>query len=184
MLKRDRSCSASPPTEEIGRLSYFIRNPSAHLRTRGDAPDGDGRPCTSLPDEARTRTYAARVVPVSPGSRTSFLVRLSAARFLSTRNQASIAAAGDFARVVMSVSTNAQSDSSPGIVEQLRETTYLAIDAGAEGTFDASGMTAPLDGYFEYCPGEAALIGEDYRCLADAPVTCSSRNHQLTLAPR
>jgi hypothetical protein len=69
-------------------------------------------------------------------------------------------------------------------VEQLRDTTYVAIDAGAEGTFGASGLTAPLTGDFEYCPSETALTGERYQCPASARATCSSRSHQLTLVRR
>jgi hypothetical protein len=69
-------------------------------------------------------------------------------------------------------------------VEQLRETTYVAIQGGGEGFFDAAGITARFDGSFEYCPSEMPLTGNQYQCLASAPVQCDSRNHQLTLVRR
>lgn len=139
--------------------------------------------CTGLPLEARRRAYAATVV--QPGAnRFHFPVSLNEGRFLSGRNRVSVSVAGDFARFVIAVSIDGQSDSNAGIVEQIGDAAYLAIDAGAEGTFGASGIATSLSGSFEYCPGEAAIIGERYQCLAKAPVSCSSPHHQLTLIRR
>jgi hypothetical protein len=131
--------------------------------------------CITLPDEVRTRTYTATIVP-GPRS-TSFLVRLSDARFFSTHNIA-MGVAGDFANFATWASING----GPGIVEQVSETIYVLIEGGGGGLFGASGMTAPFDGYFQYCPSEPALRGDGARCLASAAVQCDSHNHQLTLA--
>jgi hypothetical protein len=132
--------------------------------------------CTAVPAEIRTRTYTATIVP-GPRSN-SFLVRLSDARFFSIHNIA-MGVAGDFANLATWASING----GPGIVEQVNEKTYVMIEGAGRGLFGASGMTAPFDGYFQYCPSEPALGGDGARCLASA-VQCDSRNHQLTLARR
>lgn len=144
--------------------------------------------CTNLPDEARTRTYTATIVPTS-GSTTSFLARLSDARFFSSYSTFGIQTAGDFARFgVWGTPFDVDvgyDDPGPGIVEQVRETTYLAIGGSTGASFGPSGITAPFDGYFEYCPSETALTGGQW-CLASARVQyhCDSHNHQLTLVRR
>jgi hypothetical protein len=139
--------------------------------------------CTSLPNEARMRTYTATIVPI-PGSRTQFRATFSDARFFSTYNRALIATAGNFASFSICISDPSQSYCFPGIVEQLRETTYVAIEGGAEGLWDAAGLTARFDGSFQYCPAETGLTGNQYECLAGARVQCESHNHQLTLVRR
>jgi hypothetical protein len=107
------------------------------------------RACTSLPTEARTRTYTATIVPGDRPS--SFRGTLSDARFPSkcpaghvpescNRNALSIGTAGDDVGVGVS------------IVEQVGETTHLVVDAKAEGSLGPIGITAPLDGVFLYVP--------------------------------
>lgn len=140
--------------------------------------------CTNLPNEARMRIYTATIVPAWPGSRTRFRATLSDARFLSTHNWALIATAGDYANFSICISDPSQSYCFPGIVEQLRETTYVAMEGGGGGFFDAGGITARFDGSFQYCPSETALTGNEYQCQARAPVQCDSHNHQLTLVRR
>jgi hypothetical protein len=163
-----------------------------HLEPLGPSPNIAGvytltmtadSACTSLPNEARMRTYTATIVPI-PGSRTSFRATLSDARFFSTYNRALIATAGDFAQFSLCISDPSQSYCFPGIVEQLRETTYVAIEGGAEGLFDAAGITARFAGSFQYCPSETGLTENQYECLASARVQCESHNHQLTLFRR
>lgn len=135
--------------------------------------------CTDLPSEARTRTYRAIIAPVG-GSRTRFLVDLGDARFLSpAHDQLVIGLAGDFAGILGEFAPY-----DPGIVELLRETTYVAIEGGASGTFTPSGIAVPFEGFFEYCPSEKALAADHYQCDATARVTCYSDRHQLVLARR
>lgn len=134
--------------------------------------------CTNLPDEARTRTYTATIVP---GYRsTAFLGRLSDARFVSSPSSPffspyfEIGIAGDFA------------NASVRIVEQLGETTYLAIEGGVAASFGPSGITAPFDSYFLHCPSEPAWSSGDYFwCGAGVQgVECNSPRNQLTLIRR
>jgi hypothetical protein len=130
--------------------------------------------CTNLPDEARTRTYTATIVP---GYRsTTFVGRLSDARIVSSLFSPyfEIGIAGDFANM------------SVGIVEQLGETTYLAIEGGVAASVGPSGITAPFNAYFLHCPSEPAWsAGEYWWCGADVQGDeCASSNNQLTLVRR
>jgi Carboxypeptidase regulatory-like domain len=128
------------------------------------------RACTNLPDTARTRSYVATIHPGAKS--TDFLARLSDARFLSTYNQFAIGIAGDFAGI-----------GNADIVEQLPESTFLVVGGKAAGSFGPSGITAPFEGYFLYCPTEPRWTsGEYWECQAS--VQCDSRNHQLTLVRR
>lgn len=141
--------------------------------------------CPDLPAEARTRTYTATIVPGLSSS--SFGGSLSGARFLPivpcppgpissppscTYNSFRIGMAGDFARISLRP-----------IVEQLSESTYLVVAGEVETSFDRPEITAPLDGFFQYCSGEPVLtLGEYWEC--EDSVQCDSRVHRLTLVRR
>jgi hypothetical protein len=80
--------------------------------------------------------------------------------------------AGDFARISLRP-----------IVEQLSESTYLVVAGEVETSFDRPEITAPLDGFFQYCSGEPVLtLGEYWEC--EDSVQCDSRVHRLTLVRR
>jgi hypothetical protein len=84
-----------------------------------------------------------------------------------------IGLAGDYASVSL------------GIIEQLGETAYLVVAAGAEGLFASSGITVPLSGQFIYCPREPVLIDQGtWACPVDTGVECDSPRHQLALVRR
>ena len=140
--------------------------------------------CSSLPAEARTRTYTATIVP---GGRSNFFAGLSDARFLSivpcptgrptetcTYNRLGIGIAGNFANIV-----------SGGIVEQLSETTYLVVTGGGGAVFDLSGIMLPFEGSFQYCSSEPYQIDQGtWACTGNAGVECHSDRHQLALVRR
>jgi hypothetical protein len=130
--------------------------------------------CTNLPDEARTRTYRATIVPgFGP---TAFVGRLSDAEIVFSifSPYFEIKTAGDFANI------------SIRFVEKLDKTTYLAIEGGAGASFGPSGITAPLSGYLLQCPNEPSWApGEYWWCGAQVQgVECNSSSHQVTLARR
>jgi hypothetical protein len=145
------------------------------------------RACTKLPEQARTRTYTAAVV--AGGRPSSFAVSLSDARFLPiapcppgpspqtcTYSQFSIGLAGDHAGIPIDF-----------VVEQLDETAYLIVSAGAGGRFGPGGISAPLDGYLEYCPSEPSqidMVGGSWVCPGSGGVGCQSANHHVALIPR
>jgi Carboxypeptidase regulatory-like domain len=166
------------PPGEVGRfdisLSLEPRGPSANIAGVYTLTLTADSACTNLPDEARTRTYTATIVP---GYRsTTFLGRLSDARIVSLPFSPyfEIGIAGDFA------------NASVRIVEQLGETTYLAIEGGAAVSVGPSGFTAPFSSYFLHCPNEPAWSsGEYWWCGAGVQgVECNSPRNQLTLVRR
>jgi carboxypeptidase family protein len=140
-------------------------------------------PACKLPDDARTRTYTARVNAIR---RTYFQARLSDARFFSTvpcppgqlpetctYNLLAIGIADDYASIYA------------GLIEILNDA-YLVVSAGTEGTFSSSGTARPVAGSFLYCPREPFLIDQGtWSCPTGAGgVECESANHQLTLVRR
>jgi hypothetical protein len=142
--------------------------------------------CTNLPSELRTRTYTATIAAGRPGS---FFATLSDARFHSTvpcppgrppetctYNRFGIGIAGDFATIYF------------GFIEQLSETTYLVLSAGAGVSVGPTGITAPLDGEFLYCPTEPFLIDQGtWACPSGAGVQdahCESDRHEFALVRR
>jgi Carboxypeptidase regulatory-like domain len=166
------------PPGDVGRfdisLSLEPRGPSANIAGVYTLTLTADSACTNLPDEARTRTYTATIVP---GYRsTTFLGRLSDARIVSLPFSPyfEIGIAGDFA------------NASVRIVEQLGETTYLAIEGGAAVSVGPSGFTALFSSYFLHCPNEPAWSsGEYWWCGAGVQgVECNSPRNQLTLVRR
>ena len=143
------------------------------------------RSCSALPDEVRTRTYRATIA--ATGRPTAFQGRLSDARFIAEsscvgpwpelclRNYFSIGMAGDFANFATS------------ILEQLSDTIYLLIEGEVSAPFGPSGISAPLNAQFIYCPVRPLFNGDYWTCPADADATgveCNSAKHQVTLMQR
>src|SRR5678815_3248865 len=111
--------------------------------------------CAQLPDEARTRTYAATVTQ-EPNSiyrpdNTAFSVALSGSEFVDSRRGFSIGVAGNDVGIWVS---------DPRIVERLGANTYLAIEGEARATASApvSTIQAAFAGAIEYCESSATLV--------------------------
>jgi hypothetical protein len=182
-----RALDRIPPTEGSNwDMAFDLAplGPSANLAGMYTMTLTADRACTNLPQEARTRTYTATI---TPGFRsTSFIAMLSDARFPTfacgrpgdscVHNQFGIGIAGDFANM------------SVGIVEQLNERAYLAIEGGVAASFGASGITAPFSANFLYCPTKPEwTTGEYWACPAGSggqAVECNSGRHQLALLRR
>jgi hypothetical protein len=139
------------------------------------------RSCDNLPAGTRIRRYTATI---APGGRTGFFtVKLSEARFLSTPcvpgqpldtcryDRFGIGLARDYASIGV------------GMVEQLDESTFLAFEGSAEGSFGPGGITAPFTGFLLYCPAEP-VWNDGWWCQADGGLQCDSQIHQLTLTRR
>jgi hypothetical protein len=166
-------------------LAFYLEpiGPSANVAGVYTATFTADSMCTNLPVEARSRSYTATIA--SSGRSSSYLARLSDARFFSTvpcppgrpaetctYNQLGIGIAGDFATI-----------QSGGVVEQLGDAAYLVVTGGGGASFGLSGITLPLDGSFQYCPGEPSWAsGEYWECQGG--VQCDSHRHQLTLVRR
>jgi hypothetical protein len=133
------------------------------------------RACTNLPDEARTRTYTATIIP---GYRSNtFVGTLRDARTVSVPiwpPYFEIGVGSDFANVSFS------------IVEQLNDASYLAIEGVAAASVGPSGMTAPFNAHFVHCRNQPTMSpGEYWWCGADVQGDeCASSNNQLMLVRR
>jgi hypothetical protein len=127
--------------------------------------------CTTLPEEARSRTYTASIV--SQWRATTFVGTLSDARIVSVPFSPyfQIGVAGDFADMYLQ------------FVEQLSDGTYLAIGGAAAASVGPSGVTAPFNAHFVRCRNRPAWAPGDYWwCGADVQGDeCASSNNQLSL---
>jgi hypothetical protein len=149
--------------------------------------------CADLPNDLRTRTYAATITPNPRAdgnslANSSVLVTLRGAGFLGDLNSFEIGIAGDYLGFWL------HGGHDPPIVEQLATGTYLAFSGNA-ATSVGSGMatiSALLDGWIDYCVMKSAM-GSVYNCgtsnftgepipgLAVTRVHCESKNHRIVL---
>jgi hypothetical protein len=116
------------------------------------------RACVGLPDDVRTRTYAATI---TPWSSTSFNVALSGASFLPSHDSFPIGVAGDYLTFWFA---------DPAIAEQIAANTQIELYGSAGASVGPSGVSTiavSWDGEFEYSQTE-----------------CESKNHQLILTRR
>ena len=130
--------------------------------------------CTTLPEEARTRTYTVSIV--SRWRATTFVGTLSDAQIVSVpwSPYFQIDVADDFASLSLA------------IVEQLSDGTYLAIEGGTAASIGPSGITAPFNAHFVRCRNQPAWApGEYWWCGADVQGDeCAAIDNQLTLVRR
>ena len=140
--------------------------------------------CTGLPDELRTRTYAATIrpggVPQSPAG-TQFDVTLSGAAFETDWHQFLIGVAGN-------VVTFAFWGEPLWIVEHLAPRTTLGYGGRAEVSVgpSVSTISTTFEGVIDYCVLKADTK-QFWQCgtaQAEAHVACESKNHRLILTRR
>ena len=168
------------------------------LESRGQAVDISGdytvtlaadSACADLPSEARSRTFAASIVPNSP-ARTRYFVTLQAPSLRLGVGAFEAGVTGDF--LALRFTTD------PGVVDEIAPNIYILAGGGASTTVvpGASLIAATFDGYLEYCrlkdstdavngcgPGSSALAEP----TPSQPVnfaSCQSRNHRLTFTRR
>ena len=158
-------------------VGFYLQpnGPSANLAGAYTLTVTADRACTSLPDEARTRTYTATLVPASLPA--TFRGTLSDARIVSVPIWYpffEIGVAGDFANVSL------------GFVEQLSDGTYLAIEGRTAASIGPLGITAPFNAHLVRCLNQPDMSpGEYWWCGADVQGDeCSSAANQLTLVRR
>jgi hypothetical protein len=161
----------TPPVSVAGSYSLTIVADSA---------------CAGLPDDVRTRTYAATVT-INTNNRTappntSFSGTASGAAFGPYGNIFFVGVAGDY----LAVSTEGEG---PSIVEQVGQQRYVAYtgSAGAVvGTSSVTSFSAPFKGTIEYCELKSP-VGQYYDCspnLAAVRIECASNNSRLILTRR
>lgn len=140
--------------------------------------------CADIPDELRTRTYAATI---APGARpnipanTFFNATVSGASFL-VNTGFYVGVAGDYLRIVLA-------NDGPILVEEVAPNTYLSFGGSAAASVGISApstISASFDGVIESCGLRSELDrGRFYDCSPSQPVTyatqCASKNHRLIL---
>ena len=141
--------------------------------------------CTGVPEDVRTRTYAATVTVNSRSSapaNTSFNGSVTGARFAPYANIFFVGVAGDY----LALSTEGEG---PSIVEEVGANRYIAYSASAGASIGTAGVTtlsAAFDGLIEYCELKSP-IGSYYDCspsLAAVREQCTSANSRLILTRR
>jgi hypothetical protein len=140
--------------------------------------------CPSLPDDVRTRTYAATISPATWGNTPAnsvFWATVSGGSFLQYYNWFQVGVAG------ADIGIELRGDG-PSVIEDMGTHRYIAFEGRADvrvATSVVSTITAPFDGSIDYCELKSD-IGSYYNCGAGATanVQCTSKNHLLTLTRR
>jgi hypothetical protein len=144
--------------------------------------------CAGLPDEVRTRTYAATITPGSGTGIPANLYlngRVASASFLERYSGFGVHVAGDY----VAVPQLGDMHGDPGLVEQIDTNTYLAFEGSAAAASvdpSASTVSMSLHGFIDYCVTKSAM-GQRYDCnpsQAVSRVRCTSTNHRLILTRR
>ena len=141
--------------------------------------------CTSLPDDARARTYAVTVAatpdPLVPAE-TLFRAVIAGAPVVPANDGFPIGVAGSF------VNLEVWNGEGPGVVERLAPNTYVGFFgyAGTTVTSSDTPITAAFDGTIEYCVATTDATPA-YGCTSvptDRREQCASKNHRITLTRR
>ena len=137
----------------------------------------DSACAAALPEELRTRNYAATITPGAIN--TGYKIDVSGALFHSPYNWFSVGVAGDYLGFWLA---------DEHLVEVLAENTYLELSgeaAASVGTSGVSTISASFDGVFKYCVVKSA-VGSIRDCSPNpvAYAQCASPNHQLILTRR
>jgi hypothetical protein len=140
--------------------------------------------CNGLPDEDRSRTYAATIAPApstfSPPD-TLFTLTVSGAAFLTHYGAFSVAVAGDVVAFWIG-------SEGPSLVEERGSNSYLAFDGRAEAAVgsELSAVSTPFEGIISYCALKSPM-GTAYTCNPTASLAhaeCESAGHRLVLTRR
>jgi len=145
--------------------------------------------CTTVPEELRTRTYAATIEPdlVDPRipAGTFLWANISGVSFLANQRRIPILIAGDVVSFWLG-----EHGYGAFFVEQVAPSTYLQFDGSATvsaGPSPISSLSATFEGAVDYCVMRSPMTGSHYDCdrtRAVSNVHCVSNKHRLTLTRR
>ena len=145
--------------------------------------------CTTVPDELRTRTYAATIEPdlVDPRipAGTFLWANISGVSFLANQRRIPILIAGDVVSFWLG-----EHGYGAFFVEQVAPNTYLQFDGGATvsaGQSPVSSLSTTFEGAVDYCVMRSPMTGLYYDCDPPRAVTnvhCVSKKHRLILTRR
>jgi len=155
--------------------------------------------CPDLPDEARSRTYNASIVPANP-ARTRHIVTVRGASLVIGDSDAfDVGVSRDF--LALRFQLPFYSTDYPALMEQIASNTYVAFRGTATATVPPAPnvISAEFDGWISYCALKSPLGENDIEIegcgtpssrlepTLSQPVTqarCESRNHRMILARR
>ena len=141
--------------------------------------------CAALPDEVRTRTYAATVTLRSrPGepANSRFDVTVTGGTFVERFNSFTIGVVGDYIKSDI----GDWGHGAAGLVEQIATNTYLTLGGAiATSVTDTSTIAGSFIGAIERCELTDEW-GSRYSCAGGAIShgRCSSQNHRFSLSRR
>ena len=179
------TCASCNPG--IRWISFYLAVPAAPVEIAGNYTltfTADSA-CAGLPNELRTRTYAATITPASqpnPPANTMFNLKLSGAQFFREYDGLWIGVAGNFVTLLFG-------GDGPYVVDQVTPNTYISFDGRAEisvGTSPVSTISTSFDGRIEYRQQDSEM-GSYYSCRPApgvAHAVCVSKNHQILLTRR
>jgi hypothetical protein len=167
-------------------IGFYLAVPARPIEIVGDYTltfVADGA-CAGLPNELRTRTYAATItpVPLPEYADTRFNLSVSGAQFLKDYERIFIGVAGNFIALEFG-------GHGPYVVEQVAPNTYLAFDGRAGisvGPSPVSTISTSFDGSISLCERKSEM-GSYYSCTSSEAIAhaeCASKNHQLILTRR
>jgi hypothetical protein len=144
--------------------------------------------CPRLPDELRTRSYAATIGPADlnwPGypdhSESSFKLTAKGSDFPDGLNGFYLNVAANYINISLGDHTD------PGITERVAPNTYFAFGGWGvvSSATPASTISTTFQGWIDYCVNPN--MGQRYDCTPSPAVTrtrCESARHQLILSRR
>lgn len=136
--------------------------------------------CTSLPEQARSRTFDVTVTRFadSDSAPDSRFTVTGAPPLLANLNSFPIGVAGDHV-----AGFTGDLHGTPSLVEQIAPNTYVGFDGTIAASVASSGaiISGAFDALIEYCETDAPM-GPAYRCSLGQRKSCTSTNHQFRLA--
>ena len=144
--------------------------------------------CTTVPEELRTRTYAATIEPDPdpknpPG--TFLWAHISGVPYLANQRKIPILVAGDVVLFWLG-----EHGYGAAFVEHIAPNTYLQFDGSAKVhgvQSPVSSLSTTFEGAVDYCVMTSPMTGLYFDCdpqRAVANVHCASNKHRLTLTRR
>jgi hypothetical protein len=142
--------------------------------------------CAGMPDDLRTRTYAASIRPTpdsgnQPG--TSLRLTVGGGSLLPDRNSFPIVVAGNWVSFIM------YNDYDFALVEKIAPGSFLAVQGGAAVSMDdgpLARISTPFSGVIDYCAlqSDTGWTDECNSGPRTAYQSCQSKQHELILSRR
>jgi hypothetical protein len=181
------------PTCSTRRIDFVLQSAGPSLDLTGDYTFSlmADSACTSLPAEARVRTYPTTIAPAPPSSTATFIATITGSSFWTLDGPPFYIDHAAFR--ILTAGTSVVFDFGideyfPDTVEEIGANTYIAFQGVSIVSVNppVSIISVPFDGTIEYCEARSPM-GKDYDCSpgkAVASAQCTSTAHRLILTRR